>query len=75
VIAYLETLQPEDFAGAATVELRLPRWEGKWMFAEDHLVQHAVPSFFFHLAMAYAILRHTGVDLGKRDYLGRSDLR
>jgi uncharacterized protein len=29
-----------------------------------------MPNFFFHLAMAYGILRHNGVDLGKRDFMG-----
>ena len=33
------------------------------------------PNFFFHLTHAYAILRHTGVPLGKRDYLGAITLR
>jgi hypothetical protein len=35
-----------------------------------YLVQHAMPNFFFHLTTSYAILRHNGVDVGKRDYLG-----
>jgi len=29
-----------------------------------------IPNFFFHVSMAYAILRHNGVDIGKRDFLG-----
>jgi uncharacterized protein len=31
----------------------------------------AIPNVYFHLSMAYAILRHSGVDVGKMDYLGR----
>jgi hypothetical protein len=40
------------------------------MSAADYFVEHGVPNFFFHLTHAYAILRHNGVDVGKRDYLG-----
>lgn len=35
-----------------------------------YLAKFALPNFFFHVSMAYAILRHNGVDLGKRDYMG-----
>lgn len=37
---------------------------------EDYLRQLALPNFFFHVTTAYALLRHNGVDLGKRDFLG-----
>ena len=36
---------------------------------------HAVPNFYFHVTTAYAILRHNGVDLGKKDYLGAMPMR
>ena len=39
------------------------------MKAEEYLRFHALPNFFFHEPTAYAILRHNGVELGKRDYL------
>jgi hypothetical protein len=35
-----------------------------------YLVGFALPNFYFHLSMAYAILRHNGVDIGKRDFIG-----
>ena len=35
-----------------------------------YLVGFAIPNFYFHLSMAYAILRHNGVDVGKRDFIG-----
>ena len=44
--------------------------EGKWVRGDQFLVQMSLPNFYFHLTMAYAILRHNGVDLGKRDFLG-----
>jgi len=36
----------------------------------DYLDHYALPNLYFHITTAYAILRHNGVDLGKRDYLG-----
>jgi hypothetical protein len=45
------------------------------MTATDYLVQHALPNFQFHITHAYAILRHNGVSLGKRDYLGQLSLK
>ena len=41
-----------------------------WRDLAEAYAEHAVPSFYFHLSHAYAILRHNGVDLGKRHYLG-----
>jgi len=70
VIAYIETFKASDFDGADDRVVALPRWEGKSMTATNYLVEHSLPNFFFHLSMTYAILRHNGVDLGKRDYLG-----
>jgi uncharacterized protein len=70
VIAYLETFSAADFTGAATRVITQPRWEGKIMSGADYFLEHALPNFFFHATHSYAILRHNGVPLGKRDYLG-----
>jgi hypothetical protein len=75
VRAYLDGLSAGDFAGAATRVVTQPRWEGKVMTGADYFLEHAVPNFFFHTTHAYAILRHIGVPLGKRDYLGAITLR
>lgn len=72
---YLDGLSAADFAGAATRVVSQPRWEGKVMTGADYFLEHAVPNFFFHTTHAYAILRHIGVALGKRDYLGAITLR
>jgi hypothetical protein len=37
---------------------------------QDYLVNFALPNFYFHATAAYVILRHNGVDLGKRDFIG-----
>ena len=41
------------------------------MTGADYFVEHVVPNFFFHLTTAFAVLRHNGVSIGKRDYLGK----
>ena len=39
------------------------------MLAEEYLKLHALPNFFFHIVTTYNLLRQSGVDLGKKDYL------
>jgi hypothetical protein len=75
VIAFLGELSEQDFAGAASRVVTQQRWEGKTMTGADYFVEHAAPNFFFHLTHTYALLRHRGVPLGKRDYLGAVSLR
>jgi len=75
VVSYLETFTKSDFEAVATRTVTLPPWEGKSMHATDYLVEYALPNFFFHLTTAYALLRHNGVDVGKRDYVGSLSLR
>ncbi len=75
VITYLGGFGPKDFEGAAARVVTQPRWEGKVMKGSDYFLEHALPNFFFHLTHAYAILRHNGVNVGKRDYLGTLSLR
>ena len=69
-IDYLNTFSAKDFAGAETKQITQPRWEGKYLTGHDYVVHHAVPNFYFHVTTAYSILRHNGVDIGKKDYLG-----
>lgn len=75
VVSYLDTFVQSDFDGADKRSISLPRWEGKSMTGLDYFVEHALPNFFFHLTTAYLILRHNGVDVGKRDYLGALSMR
>jgi len=69
-VAYLDGFTSADFDAAATRVVTQPRWEGKTMTGADYFLEHALPNFYFHLTHSYAILRHAGVKLGKRDYLG-----
>lgn len=70
VIAYLDGFTAKDFESVATRTVTQPRWEGKIMTAHDYFLEHALPNFYFHFTHVYAILRHNGVSIGKRDYLG-----
>ena len=67
---FLATVQEKDFSGAADRKVAPPWLGGRWLKGSDYLVQVAVPNFFFHATMAYGILRHNGVELGKMDYIG-----
>ena len=70
VISYLHTLSPADFAVAAQRRISQPRWKGKTLSGQEFLIQHVIPNLYFHVTTAYAILRHNGVELGKKIYLG-----
>ena len=70
-IDFIGTVKSGDLADAGTRKVA-PAWlGGRWMHGNDYLVQVAVPNFFFHMTTAYSILRHNGVPLGKRDYIGQ----
>jgi hypothetical protein len=70
VIGYLEGFKPDDFAGAEDRKISLPWMEGRWFRGDVYFAQFALPNFYFHVTTAYAILRHNGVEIGKRDFLG-----
>jgi hypothetical protein len=68
---YLAGFTPEQFEGAEgrTVTLKFPQGEMHFP-ALDYLFTFALPNFYFHASAAYMILRHNGVKIGKRDFLG-----
>ena len=72
-IAFLETLKPEQFDGA---EDRTVSWNTrsstKSMQGLPYLFNHVLPNVYFHVTTAYDILRHSGLEIGKQDYLGKS---
>ncbi|WP_235357762.1 DUF1993 family protein [Arsukibacterium ikkense] len=47
-----------------------PNWGGKYLTGEEFLIQHLLPNLYLHITTSYAFLRHNGVDVGKKDYLG-----
>jgi hypothetical protein len=74
-IAFIEDVEAAAFAGGETrrIELRFPGVELNFE-GQGYLTSFALPNFYFHLSMAYAILRHLGAPLGKRDFLGQIEL-
>jgi hypothetical protein len=70
-IAFVKTFKPAQFEGAETrkVELKFPNATLTFS-GRDYLYGFVLPNFYFHMTTAYAILRHNGVPLGKRDFTG-----
>lgn len=70
-VAFIEGLPTAAFAGAEDRVLRIQlRGQEVEMTGRAYLVGRQIPNFFFHVTTAYDILRHNGVELGKRDFLG-----
>ncbi|MFT3925527.1 MAG: DUF1993 domain-containing protein [Myxococcales bacterium] len=74
VRAYLDEFTAADFEGAEGRVLSPPALQGRSAKAVDYVAAFSLPNFYFHVSMAYAILRHNGVPLGKKDYIGRVKL-
>jgi hypothetical protein len=68
-VAFAESVGEAQYAGASERKIKLSWAPGKVIGGEDYLLQMIIPNVYFHLAMAYAILRHNGVDVGKMDFL------
>ena len=75
VLTYLDGFKVDDFAGADERKISLPWMQGKWVSGFEYLTQFALPNFYFHITLAYAILRHNGVALGKMDFIGGFPMR
>ncbi|TGK22520.1 DUF1993 domain-containing protein [Leptospira kmetyi] len=74
-LTYLSSFNKKDFEGANERKIFHPRWEGKYLTGEEFAIQHAIPNFYFHITTAYSILRHNGVEIGKKNYLGDMPLK
>ncbi|MNV63337.1 hypothetical protein D3C71_1559230 [compost metagenome] len=71
-LAHVSAFAPEQFDGSESREivLRAGTPKEKKLQGNVYLLQYGLPQFFFHVTTVYAILRHNGVDIGKRDYMG-----
>src|SRR6202167_4743241 len=76
-VAYLKTLDREEIDSSADREITIPLGPTNkgHMKGGDYLNHFVLPNFYFHVTAAYAILRHCGVEIGKRDFLGAIPLR
>ena len=72
VLAFIEGLAPEKFDEAATREIvsQAGKPKEKRFSGTSYIFNYGLPQFFFHVTTAYAILRHNGVEVGKKDYIG-----
>jgi hypothetical protein len=73
-IDYIKAFTPAQFDGADSREVTFPVGPDKTMTlkGQQFLSAYAFPNFYFHAATAHGILRHNGVEIGKRDFLGVS---
>ncbi|MEQ1516766.1 MAG: DUF1993 family protein [Usitatibacteraceae bacterium] len=70
-LAFVASYKPEQIDGSEDREITLTV-AGKPLVikGQQYLLHFALPNLFFHMSMTYAILRHNGVEIGKRDFIG-----
>jgi hypothetical protein len=71
-IDYVKTFKPAQFEGADSRDVTFPTGPDKTttLKGQQFLTAFSFPNFYFHAAIAHGILRHNGVQIGKRDFLG-----
>jgi uncharacterized protein len=71
-IDYLKTFKPAQFEGADARDVTFPTGSNSsaTLKGQDFVNRVSFPNFYFHAATAHGILRHNGVEIGKRDFLG-----
>ena len=71
-LAFLDSVQASQFEGKedAEIVLRPGTPKEKKLAGQAYLANYGLPQFFFHVTTAYDILRHNGLAIGKRDFLG-----
>ena len=75
-VAFVKTLDTKKIDESANREITLPLGPNKGhMKGADFLNHFVVPNFHFHVTTAYNILRHCGVEIGKRDFIGAIPMR
>ena len=71
-LAFVRIIAPTAMDGAEDRELTIKVGPNEMTFTgRDYLLGFVLPNFYFHCAAAYAILRHNGVEIGKRDFMRR----
>jgi hypothetical protein len=73
-IDFVKTFKPAQIDGSEAREITIPIGGQPHTFkGQGYLLHQAMPNFYFHATTTYAILRHCGVEVGKRDFLGPFD--
>lgn len=71
--SFLTSVKPYQLEGAAEKTITLKVGPNEMTFSgEDYLLHFALPNFYFHCSTAYGILRHNGLEIGKRDFMRRT---
>ena len=72
VLAFVDTINAEQVDGKEGIEIitRQGTPKEQRFTGQAYLLTYGLPQFFFHVTTTYAILRHNGVEIGKRDYMG-----
>lgn len=71
-IAFIDTLTPAQIDGSEEREINTSAGPNNKTFKGQHyLLHYAIPQFFFHATTTYAILRHNGIEVGKKDFMGK----
>ena len=71
-LAFVQGIKPAQIEGSEDRTIVLPVGPNKVEFkGPEYLTTFAIPNFLFHVVTAYDILRHIGVEIGKRDYMDR----
>jgi uncharacterized protein len=71
VTEFVRSIDPAQIDGSEEREITLPIGGQTMAFkGQAYLLHFALPNFYFHLTTAYAILRHNGIVIGKRDFIG-----
>ena len=70
-VAFIQSVTPQQIDGTEEKDIVTRRGEKETHYkGMQFLLGHAIPNFYFHITTAYNILRHNGVEVGKRDFLG-----
>jgi hypothetical protein len=69
-VAFALGAEDREYEGASERTISVTSAPGKTIRGADYLLQMVVPNTFFHVTLAYAILRHNGINIGKMDFLG-----
>ena len=70
-LAFIGSFKPEQIDGQEERDITIPVGGTPMSFkGQAYLIHFGLPNFYFHMSMAYAILRHNGVEIGKGDFLG-----
>jgi uncharacterized protein len=72
VLEFLAIFHAEQINGSEEKDISIPMRAGPiQMKGQAYLLEFVLPNFYFHMTTAFALLRHNGVEIGKKDFLGR----